>query len=148
MSAPSSNAVSPRRAFRPVIALVAIYLGLSVATIGTAIVFRNDPTLVNSAVWIRGSIVAITAALMLRFAIGAGAGSARHYLRLRIVSAIMVVAIAVILLAIPGDFPLWMKLEQATCGVILIAVVVLANTGSRRSVFASKKAASSVASAR
>jgi hypothetical protein len=121
-----------------VIALVAIYLAVSVLTIVTAIVFAHDAHLVNTAVWIRGCIVAITAALMLRFAIGAAAGDRRHYLRLRIVSSIMVVAIVGILVLLPGDFPLWMKIEQAACGVILIAVVVIANGKRVRSSFSAR----------
>lgn len=127
---PSTSAGSERASavrLTPVVALVSIYLGLSALTIVVAIVFGSDPSLVNTAVWIRGSIVAVTAALMLRFAIGARSGNAAHYLRLRLMSAIMVVVIAVILVAIPGDFPLWMRLEQATCGAILVGVVILAN---------------------
>jgi hypothetical protein len=125
-----------RGALRRVIVLVAVYLTISVLTLVAAIVLRNDTGLVNAAVWIRGSIVAITAALMLRFAVGASRGDSRHFLRLRIVSAIMVVAIVAILVLIPGDFPLWMKLEQATCGVVLLAVVILANRRRTRSAFA------------
>jgi hypothetical protein len=126
-SASSKYASAARQSLRPVVALVAVYLGLSALTIVAALVFGSDPSLVNTAVWIRGSIVLVTAALMLRFAIGARSGNARHYLRLRLASAIMVVAIVVILFAIPGDFPLWMRIEQATCGAILVAVVILAN---------------------
>jgi hypothetical protein len=144
ISSPSNSAVSARiparLALRSVVALVSTYLGLSALTIATAVVFRNDAALVNTAVWIRGSIVLVTAALMLRFAIGARSGNARHYLRLRLVSAIMVVAIAVILLAIPGDFPLWMRIEQATCGVILIVVVILSNRKRARAAFATDAA--------
>ena len=134
----SASASSTRTALRGVEVLVGCYLALSILTIVAAVILRADPALVNTAVWIRGSIVAVTAALMFRFAIGAAAGSARHYLRLRIVSAIMVVAIAVILIALPGDFPLWMRVEQAACGVILIAVVILANGPRVRRLFASK----------
>jgi hypothetical protein len=47
-------------------------------------------------------------------------------LRLRIVTAIMLVAIVVII-SLPGTFPLWLKLEQAICGLLLLPVVVLIN---------------------
>jgi hypothetical protein len=140
-TSPSTAADNPRPAFRIVIALVGTYLALSMLTIVTAIVFRADPAIVNAAVWIRGSIVAVTAALMLRFAIGAASGNPRHYLRLRLVSAIMVVAIAAILLLLSSDFPLWMKIEQATCGVILLAVVILINGKRIRAQFASRPVA-------
>jgi hypothetical protein len=49
----------------------------------------------------------------------------------------MVVAIAVIL-AIPGDFPLWFKLEQGICGLLLLGVVVVVNGQRLRSAFASR----------
>jgi hypothetical protein len=49
----------------------------------------------------------------------------------------MLVAIAVIL-AIPGDFPLWFKLEQGICGLLLLGVVMVVTGKHMRSVFAKK----------
>ena len=49
----------------------------------------------------------------------------------------MVVAIAVII-ALPGTFPLWMKIEQGVCGLILIGVAVIVNGRHMRSLFAAK----------
>jgi hypothetical protein len=97
--------------------LVACYLALSVLTLAAAFLMRDHADLVNSAVWVRTSIVAASAALMMSFAVR------EAYRRLRIVSAVMLVAIAVIL-AIPGDFPPWLKVEQAICGLLLLGVVV------------------------
>lgn len=91
----------------------------------------------NSAVWIRGSIVVASAALMGRFAAGASRGSGRAWLRLRLVSTIMIVAIAVII-ALPGTFPVWMKIEQGLCGLILIAVAVIVNGHDVRALFAAR----------
>lgn len=76
-----------------------------------------------------------SAALMTGFARHAARGVARAYLRLRLVSAIMVVAIVVII-AIPGDFPVWLKVEQGVCGLLLIGVVLVANSKHLRSRFA------------
>ena len=45
----------------------------------------------------------------------------------------MLVAIAVIL-AVPGDFPAWLKVEQAVCGLLLLGVVVLVNRPAVREV--------------
>ena len=59
-----------------------------------------------------------------RFRGRAAEGHGRSYLRLRLVSAIMVVAIVVII-AIPGDFPVWLKIEQGVCGLLLLGVVLL-----------------------
>jgi O-antigen/teichoic acid export membrane protein len=99
--------------------LVSCYLTLSVLTLVAVFLMRDHPGLVNPAVWVRTSIVAASAALMMSFVVR------RAYLRLRIVSTVMLIAIAVIL-AIPGDFPLWLKAEQAICGLLLLGVVVKA----------------------
>ena len=49
----------------------------------------------------------------------------------------MVAAIAVII-ALPGTFPLWMKIVQGVCGLILLGVVVIVNGRRLRSLFAAK----------
>ncbi len=54
-------------------------------------------------------------------------------------SAVMVVAIAVII-ALPGTFPTWLKLEQGVCGLVLIAVVAIANGRRSRLLFAANRA--------
>ncbi|MBB4689238.1 hypothetical protein [Amycolatopsis jiangsuensis] len=115
--------------------LVVVYTVISVLTLAAIVLLRNHPDLVTDAVWIRGGIVAVTAFLMLSFAVGAGKGNPRALLRLRIVSAIMVVVIAVIV-ALPGGFPTWMKIEQAVCGVVLLGVVLLINGRKVRASFA------------
>lgn len=124
-----------RRALRTAKGLVGCYLALSVATFVAIVVLRNHAGIVNDAVWIRGTIVAATSVLMLTFAVGAARGSRRAYLRLRIASAAMVVAIAVII-ALPGMFPLWLKIEQAVCGLLLVGVVLSVNGRRLRSLFA------------
>jgi O-antigen/teichoic acid export membrane protein len=99
--------------------LVACYLTLSVLTVVAVFLMRHHADLVDPAVWVRTSIVAASAALLMSFV------ARRAYQRLRIVSTIMLVAIAVIL-AVPGDFPLWLKVEQAICGLLLLGVVIKA----------------------
>jgi hypothetical protein len=123
-----------RAAFRPVVALVACYAGLSVLTLAAIIVFRDDDTIVNDAAWIRGSIVAATSVLLLVFTLRASGGARRAYLRVRIVSPVLLAAVVVIV-ALPGTFPGWMRIEQAVCGALLIATVVLVNTRRIRSSF-------------
>jgi hypothetical protein len=123
-----------RSTFRTVKMLVGSYLGISVLTLVAIILMRHDTAAVNAAVWIRGTIVVVSALLMTSFAVRAARGSGRAYLRLRLVSAIMVAAIAVIV-ALPGTFPLWMKIEQSVCGLVLLAVVFLVNSKHMRSVF-------------
>ena len=53
------------------------------------------------------------------------------------ITCIMVVAIAVIV-ALPGPFPLWLKIEQGACGVLLLGVVMVVNGAHLRSVFATR----------
>jgi hypothetical protein len=112
--------------FRALTALVRAYLVISVLGLLAVVLLRNDPTAVTPGVWIRMSIVVASALLTLAFTRRAAAGSKRALLRLRLVSAAMTVAIVVIV-ALPGAFPTWMRWEQALCGVILLGVAVLAN---------------------
>jgi hypothetical protein len=133
---PESHA-GPRgvAAFRSARTLIAVYLGISAITLVAIVLLRDDPAVVTVAVWIRGTIVVASAVVMLLLALAAGRGSTAAYLRLRIVSVIVFVAIVVII-AIPGTFPLWMKLEQALCGAVLLVAVALLNSRAVRLAFA------------
>lgn len=114
------------RNFRSIKALVGAYLGISVLTLVAIALMRDHSTVVTPAVWVRGTIVVASAALTARFTVRAARGSARAFLRLRLVTAVMVAAIVVIV-SLPGMFPLWMRIEQGVCGALLLAVVVLVN---------------------
>jgi hypothetical protein len=124
-------------ALRRITVLVGAYLALSVLTLVAIILMRDDAAIVTDAVWVRGTIVVGSAALMFAFALRAMAGSRMGWIRVRLISAIMLVAIAVII-SLPGLFPIWMRLEQAACGVILLFVVITANGRHLRSAFAKK----------
>ncbi len=126
-----------RSAFRGVLVLVGCYLGLCVLTLVAAVLLRNHHDLVTDAVWVRGTIVLASAILTLLFARGAARGSRRAYLRLRIVTAVMVVAIAVIV-SLPGLFPMWMRIEQVGCGLLLLGTVVIVNGRRLRALYAAK----------
>jgi len=128
------QANSPK-AFSLVKALLVGYLAVSVLTLAAIVLLRNDASVVNPAVWIRGTIVAASSVLTLAFAAGAARGSRGAYRRLRVITAVMPVAIVVII-ALPGTFPLWMKLEQAVCGVLLLGVVAVVNGRVMRASFA------------
>ncbi len=54
------------------------------------------------------------------------------------------VAAIVVIVAPPGTFPPWLKLEQAACGLLLIGVVVLVNGRRLRSSFPSRAASREV----
>ncbi|MFE9119982.1 hypothetical protein [Streptomyces sp. NPDC007172] len=121
--------------FRGAKVLVGAYLGISVLTLAVIVLLRGDSADVNSAVWVRGTIVAVSALVTLLCAVRAARGSRSAYRRLRIISAVSVVAIAAVV-ALPGTFPAWLKAEQAACGLLLVAVVALVNGKHVRSVFA------------
>ncbi|MFD1543470.1 hypothetical protein [Nonomuraea guangzhouensis] len=143
-----SNSPSPRAtadedpfsltAFRRMKVLVGCYFVLSVLTLVAAYVLRDDPAMVNDTVWIRGAIVAVASSLMYAFVTGTARGRRRAYLRLRITSALMVVAIAV-LISIPGLLPMWMRIEQGVCGLLLLGVVLIVNGRHLRSLFAARR---------
>lgn len=123
-----------RAAFRWMKVLAGGYLGLSVLTLVVAFVLRDNADEVNPTVWVRGTIVVASAVLTLRFLVSAARGARRSYLRLRIISLVMPVAIAVII-ALPGLIPPWMKIEQAMCGVLLLGVALIANRDQVRVLF-------------
>lgn len=135
MSTQSERQSGHQAALRGVRAFVLSYLTVSVLTLIGVVVLRNHPEIVNSAVWIRGTVVVASALLTLSFTVRAARGSKRAFLRLRIVSAVMVAAIATII-ALPGTFPVWMKIEQGVCGLLLLGVVAIVNGRHLRSVFA------------
>ena len=123
-----------RTALRRLKLLVRGYLTVSVVTLVAIVLLRNHSGVVNSAVWIRGTIVVASALVTTALTARAARGSRGAYRRLRIISAVMVVAIVAIIAA-PGPFPLWMKADQAVCGLALIGVAVIANGPRLRSLF-------------
>jgi hypothetical protein len=42
----------------------------------------------------------------------------------------------VVIDALPGTFPVWMKIQQAVCGIVMLGVVLTVNARSVRSAFA------------
>lgn len=124
-----------RKALRLVRALLVGYLAVSVLTLAVVVLLRDDASVVNPAVWIRGTIVAASSVLTLAFAAATARGSRGAYRRLRVITTVMPVAIVVII-ALPGTFPLWMKVEQAVCGVLLLGVVAIVNGRNMRAAFA------------
>ncbi|BDM73387.1 hypothetical protein HEK616_68740 [Streptomyces nigrescens] len=122
-------------ALRRATLLVGGYLGLSVLTLAAVVALRDDAAVVNDAVWVRTVIVVASAVVMFVSARRAARGSRPAYRRVRILSGVMLVAIAVII-AIPGSFPLWLKVEQGVCGIALLGVALIVNGRQVRSSFA------------
>lgn len=111
------------------------YLGLSLATLAAIVTLRHHPSIVTDAVWVRGTIVVASAIVTFLFAVKAARGSRGAYQRLRIISIVMVLAITVII-SVPGAFPVWMKIEQGACGLLLVGVLAVTNGRHLRSLFA------------
>jgi hypothetical protein len=100
--------------------LFAAVLILSLITLGIAATVGG-----TSAVWIRGSIVAVIGALLIVFAGRSYRGSRGAYRRMRLMTTVAPVAILVII-AIPHDgFPTWMKIEQALVGILMAAAATM-----------------------
>lgn len=131
------NHPQSQRALRSVRVLVSGYLGISALTLVAIILLRDNSAVVTPAVWIRGTIVVGSALLTTLFVAQMARSSRSGYLRLRIVSAVMLVAIVTII-ALPDPFPLWLKIEQGVCGLLLLGVVVIVNGKRLRSAFAAK----------
>ncbi|MFE5587639.1 hypothetical protein [Kitasatospora sp. NPDC056531] len=123
------------RAFRTVRRFVTAYLGLSVLTLAAAFALRSHTDVVTQAVWIRGTIVVASAAVTLLLTVRAAGGSRGAFRRLRILSVVMIAAIVAII-AVPGTFPVWMKIEQGLCGLALLGVAVVINGRQLRTLFA------------
>lgn len=119
-----TNVSSLRDAFQPIRVLVACYFGLALVGLGATVLLRDDHQLVNAAVWVRGTIVVATSALMYLLAELASRGSRSAFIRLRIAAIVVPLAI-VVLVALPDSFPVWMKVQQALCAAVVAAVAVL-----------------------
>ena len=108
----ADSAIARRAAFRPILLLLAGFLVVSVAMEAVLIVQNATGTAVDVAVWIRCSIVLASSLILLLLAASAVRGSRSSFQRLRIISPVIVVAVVVIV-AIPGFLPEWVRIEQA-----------------------------------
>ncbi|MBS1907759.1 MAG: hypothetical protein JST33_14610 [Actinobacteria bacterium] len=125
-TADSALEASRRAAFRPVVLLCGAFAVLSAAMIAFLIVDVATGTHLDAAIWIRCSLVLASAAVLLVFAIAAARGSRSAWIRVRVISPIILLAIIVIV-SIPGFLPDWVRVEQAVCGLLLLPVAILVN---------------------
>ena len=105
--------------------LAAGYVATGFAMVVILAVLRNDSSLVTTDAWVHGIIVAAVSLLTLSFAVRAARGNAKAFLRLRIAAALMGVA-SIVIIAIPGTFPAWMKWMQALCGLLAFGILFAA----------------------
>lgn len=122
-------------ALRPVVGLIGVHLLLSLAAVGVLIADSGDPAVATQDAWVHGVIVAATAVLLLFFAVRALGGKRPAYVRLRISSGVLLVALIVIV-ALPGAFPVWMRAMEAVSALCLAVAVVIINSGGARARFA------------
>jgi hypothetical protein len=123
---PAQSEATRKAAFRPILILLSSFLIVSVAMIAALIVLTAIGAGIETAIWIRCSLVLGSAIILLLFAFGAARGSRSAWIRLRIVSPIVVAAVIVIV-SIPGFLPDWVRIEQGVCGALVLPVAILVN---------------------
>jgi hypothetical protein len=117
--------------FRFIRTLVACYIGVALVGLGITLVLRDDPRLVDIAVWVRDGFMAASGVLLYVFAVIASRGSRGALKRLRVVSVVIPLAI-VVLIVLPDPFPIWMKVQQGVGAVCIASVALIANLRSVR----------------
>jgi hypothetical protein len=115
-----------RSALRPAVILIGSFLGLSGAMVAFLAVVTAIGLGIDIAIWIRCSLVLASAVVLLWCTLSAARGSRPAWIRLRVVSLIVVIAVIVIV-SIPGFLPDWVRLEQAVCGLLVLPVAIIAN---------------------
>jgi hypothetical protein len=130
----SAPDVTRRSAFRRIVLLISGFLAVSAAML----VFLAGASAAGDdadvAVWTRCSLVLGSAIILLLFTVRAARGSRAAWVRLCIVSPIVVAAIIVIV-SIPGFLPDLVRIEQAVCGILVLPVAILVNLPRTRALF-------------
>ena len=137
-ASPGLSLASDRRAaFRPVVLLSGAFVAVSAAMIAFLSIATATGTAFEVAIWIRCSLVLASGIVVLAMAVAAARGSRGAWVRLRIVSPIIVAAVVVIV-SIPGFLPDGVRIEQAVCGLLLLPVAILVNLPRMRALFVPK----------
>jgi hypothetical protein len=126
MTPAPSLAEERRERFRPFLVLLACFIGLSLAMEAflTGLTLAGIP--VDIAVWIRCSLVFGSSIVLWLLTRSASRGSRVSWIRVRIISVVVVVAVIVIV-SIPGFLPDWVRFEQGVCGGLVVPVAILVN---------------------
>lgn len=123
-----------RSAFSPILVLLAGFGLVSLVMVAVLVVDSATGTAIDSNTWVRCSLVLGSSAVLYLIAARAARGSRSAWLRLRIISLIVVGAIVVIV-SIPGFLPTWVRVEQVICGALVLPVAILANLRRMRALF-------------
>ena len=133
--APVPSLADERRArFRPFLVLLAGFVVVSLAMEAVLIVQSVTGTPVDGAVWTRCSLVLASSIVLLLLTNGAARGSRSSWIRVRIIS-VVVVAAVVVIVSIPGFLPDWVRFEQGVCGGLVLPVAILVNLPRTRALF-------------
>ena len=134
ISSSPGTTVADRTVFRPVLILLAGFLVVSAVMEVVLIALSATGGPIDSTVWTRCSLVLGSSIILLLFAFRAARGSRSYWLRVRIISPIVVTAVVVVV-SIPGFLPDWVRVEQGVCGVLVLAAAILVNLPRARAHF-------------
>lgn len=121
-----------RRAFGKVKILVAVYGLVSVLVLVTVVVLASVGRPVTSFMWGRSGGVLAGAVVAYWLTVMAARGARWAYLRMRIISVVMPIAIIAID-TVPGVLPMWFVLMQAACALAIGAAAFIINGPTLRS---------------
>jgi hypothetical protein len=134
ISAGASLTDARRTRFHPFLVLLVGVVLVSLAMELVLVVRSALGTTVDTTLWIRCSAVLASDVVLLLLTAGAARGSRRAWTRVRFVSVIVVLA-AVVIVAIPGLLPTWVRIEQGVCGGLVLPVAILVNLRRTRDLF-------------
>ncbi|MBB5776631.1 hypothetical protein [Nonomuraea jabiensis] len=114
--------------------LVAAYGALSAAVLATVAVLAIGDQTVTSFMWGRSAGVLASAAVTYWLTVLAARGARWAYLRVRVISIVMPVAIVAVDM-IPGICPMWFAMMQAVCALAVAAAAFVVNGSGLRAAF-------------
>src|SRR5260370_1673 len=103
---------------RPVIGAQWINLGLCVSLLSVAFALRHS---VSPAVWIRSTIIVVVSLVMLLCGMQMRRGRRWAYVRAKWIAALGTIGF-VDVAALPGPFPVWMRIEQGAQALVFLAL--------------------------
>lgn len=123
-----------RERFRPFLVLLAGFFVVSLAMEAVLIVQSVLGVPVDGGVWTRCSLVLASSVVLWLLTLGASRGSRTAWIRIRIIS-VVVVAAVIVIISIPGFLPDWVRIEQGVCGGLVLPVAILVNLPRTRRLF-------------
>jgi hypothetical protein len=115
---------------------VLLYGVFGAAVLATVIVRASAGHVVPGFLWGRSCVVLVTSVVAYWLLTAAGRGARWAYLRIRIISVVMPIAIVGVDL-IPGLCPWWFAAMQAVCAVAIVPVAFIVNSARVGAAFAS-----------